>query len=69
MAFTFDTSAKGALAATNFTYSCGANTKILYLGLTTAATTARTGGSPTFSGTAFTQVGLTQSYGICSIPH
>lgn len=60
-AFTFGTKAKLPATATvtsanpaTFTINCPANTGVLWLGIVVQATTARSGGAPTYNGVAMT---------------
>lgn len=66
MAHTFDTSAQlVASTATSATlsYTPGAGSTVLVLGIALVNTTARTGGAPTFAGLTMTQAGTTQITG------
>lgn len=66
MAHTFDTSAQlAAQTGTSITlsYTPGAGSTVLVLGLALTTTAARTGGAPTFAGIAMTQAGTTQATG------
>jgi len=66
MAHTFDTSVQltGQTATSiSQSYTLGAGATVLVLGLGIITTTARGGGSPTFSGIAMTQAGTTQISG------
>jgi len=63
LGFTFGTKGttdKSTANPVTLSYTCGANTRVLVLGITTASTTVRTGGSPTYNGVAMTQVGSTK---------
>lgn len=46
-----------------FTYTCGAGTSVLVLGLVINANNARSGGAPTYNGVAMTQASTTQQSG------
>lgn len=62
MAHTLDTSARvtGAASPTTTTYTCGAGTTVLTVGIVTGGTVARAGGAPTYNGVALTQAGTSQ---------
>lgn len=66
MAHTFDTSAQlAAQTGTSVTlsYTPGAGSTVLVLGIALATTAARTGGAPTFAGITMLQAGTTQATG------
>ena len=58
MAFTFDAKAKSTASWANphtLTFTCGANCKLLVVGVLTRANVPRIGGAPTYNGVALTQ--------------
>jgi peptidoglycan hydrolase-like protein with peptidoglycan-binding domain len=60
-AFTLDTSAQSAEANTNgltFAFTCGANAKLLVLGIMYESASRRAGGPPTYNGVPMLPVGL-----------
>jgi len=59
---TFDTKLRftGATSPLTQSYTCGSGATLLVLGIVTEGNTARTGGAPTYNGTAMTQVNSTR---------
>jgi hypothetical protein len=63
MSHTYNTKATATRSNANpltYTHNCGSGTTLLVLGLVIGGGTDRTGGAPTYNGTAFTQAGTNQ---------
>ncbi len=65
MAHTFDANLRftGSTNPLTSAYTCGANAKLLVLGIVTGGSVQRSGGTPTYNGVELTQADQTRQYG------
>jgi len=66
LAHTFDNNLRfsGSTNPLTSNYTCGANAKLLVLGIVTGGSTQRSGGAPTYNGVALTQADETRQYSV-----